>query len=310
MMAHDDPTWKILGTSVQLQKTSQLLIKGINLDQVLNSLGDYPGIGPWLGSREQFRVMVASQDAGNVFGGQKRRLGRFLFACKVVDFQHQTKQLVSDMQNGGTVDTVFHVCTGMAGGTGSGSVIDVICQLRQIYQDGTRYRIIVYGAMPELDPSAKKDTTGNYHANAYAALLELNALAVGAYQPWDTSCEVNGRLSVRDPFNCCYIFSDENEAGNRVNYDEEFTQHRSVVPIPEDCGGEGFHLGFIEAAGRLRKYGARQRAGMFPGHSEALAQLLAGFSFGVKQIAYPEQEIRELLTYEFAPAGRPATAVQ
>src|ERR1039457_440228 len=95
MMAHDDPTWKILGTSVQLQKTSQLLIKGINLDQVLNSLGDYPGIGPWLGSRDQFRVMVASQDAANVFGGQKRRLGRFLFACKAIDFQRQVKQLVS-----------------------------------------------------------------------------------------------------------------------------------------------------------------------------------------------------------------------
>jgi hypothetical protein len=299
MMAHDDPTWKILGTSVQLQKTSQLLIKGINLEQVLNNLGDYPGIGPWLGSREQFRVMVASQDAGNVFGGQKRRLGRFLFACKVVDFQRQTKQLVSDMQNGGTVETVFHVCTGLAGGTGSGSVIDVICQLRQNYQDATRYKIIVYGALPELDPPARKDTTGNYHANAYAALLELNALAVGAYQPWDVSCDVTGRLTVRDPFNCCYLFSDENEAGNRVNYDEELPNIVASFLYQKIVAEKDFIWDSLKRQEGFENMGHAKEPECSPATKKPLRSRQF-FSFGVKQIAYPEQEIRELLTYEFA----------
>ena len=301
MMAHDDPTWKILGTSVQLQKVSQLLIKGISLEQVLNNLGDYPGIGPWLGSREQFRVMVASQDAGNVFGGQKRRLGRFLFACKVVEFQRQVRQLVADMQDGGTVDTVFHVCVGLAGGTGSGSIVDVIAQLRQMKQDSSTYRIIVYAALPELDPPAKKDTTGNYHANAYAALLELNALAVGAYQPWDVSCDVNGRLTVRDPFNCCYLFGDENEKGNRVNYDEELPNvvasflYQKIVAVT-DFNAEWDSLRRQETYENMghAKEPECSPATLKPQRSRQF------FSFGVKQIAYPEQEIRELLTYDFA----------
>ena len=35
MMALDDPTWKILGTNVQLQPSSQLKIAGLNLGDVL-----------------------------------------------------------------------------------------------------------------------------------------------------------------------------------------------------------------------------------------------------------------------------------
>ena len=42
LMSHDDPTWKILGTSVQLRKTSQLLIRGMNLNQVIDNLSNYP----------------------------------------------------------------------------------------------------------------------------------------------------------------------------------------------------------------------------------------------------------------------------
>lgn len=299
MMAHDDPTWKILGTSVQLQGgTSQLRIKGINLDAVLNSLGDYKGIGPWLGNREQFRAMLAAQDAANVFGGQKRRLGRFLFACKVDDFRGKIRPLVRSMQEGGTVDTVFHVCTGLAGGTGSGCVTDVVCQLRQMYPDGTRYRIIIYAALPELDPAPKKDTTGNYHANAYAALLELNALAVGAYKPYDVSCEVSGRLSLQDPFNCCYLFSDENEAGNRVNYDDELPNiaasflYQKIVAVK-------FGWDSLRRQESFENMGHAKEPECSPTTKKPLRCRLF-FSFGVKQIAYPEEEIREMLTYEFA----------
>ncbi len=300
MMAHDDPTWKILGTSVQLQSgTSQLRIKGINLDAVLNNLGDYKGIGPWLGNREQFKVLVATQDAANVFGGQKRRLGRFLFACKVDDFRSKVRQLIRGMQEGGTVDTVFHVCTGLAGGTGSGSVIDVICQLRQMYPDGNRYRIIVYAALPELDPAPKKDTTGNYHANAYAALLELNALAVGAYQPWDVSGEVNGRLSLKDAFNCCYLFNDENEAGNRVNYDDELPNIVASFLYQKIVAVKDFIWDSLRRQESFENMGHAKEPEFSPTTKKPLRCRLF-FSFGVKQIAYPEEEIREMLTYEFA----------
>src|SRR5215470_15691165 len=101
MMAHDDPSWKILGQSVQLKKTSQLRISGLNLASVLDNLGSYPGISPWIGSRETFRNILSSANAANIIGGQKRRLGRFLFACLATQFRKQVDALVKEMETGG-----------------------------------------------------------------------------------------------------------------------------------------------------------------------------------------------------------------
>ena len=37
------------------------------------------------------------------------------------------------------------------------------------------YRIVIYAQLPEEIPNPNWDT-GNYHANGYATLMELNAL--------------------------------------------------------------------------------------------------------------------------------------
>jgi Tubulin like len=54
MMKHDDPSWKILGQSVQLPLSSQLLISGLNLGSVLDNISNFPGIAPWIGDRDAF----------------------------------------------------------------------------------------------------------------------------------------------------------------------------------------------------------------------------------------------------------------
>ena len=173
----DDLTWRILGRGVQLDTRSQLLITGSNLNQILANLDNFPQIRPWIGNREQWRDILNSI-VGETLGGQKRRLGRFLFACKVADFKAQLRHLTSEMQTGGLSAVTFHVCCGLAGGTGSGSVLDVIAQLRNLYRESRTYRILMYALLPEEFSKANWDT-GNYHANGYAALLELNALSVG-----------------------------------------------------------------------------------------------------------------------------------
>jgi len=176
-MKHDDPSWKILGESVQLPLSSQLLISGLNLGTVLDNIGSYPGIAPWIGDREAFRELLNSANAANIVGGQKRHLGRFLFACQVTKFREQLQSLVREIEVGGVSGTTFHVCTGLAGGTGSGSIVDVLSQTRLLYPDKSN-RIIVYALLPDRTPPANR-AQANYHANGYAALLELNALATG-----------------------------------------------------------------------------------------------------------------------------------
>jgi hypothetical protein len=60
MMDLDDPTWRILGRSVQLDRQSQLIITGSNLNQILANLDNFPQIRPWIGNREQWRDILNS----------------------------------------------------------------------------------------------------------------------------------------------------------------------------------------------------------------------------------------------------------
>jgi hypothetical protein len=96
IMGLDDPTWRTLGRSVQLDKRSQLLITGSDLNQILNNLDNFPQIRPWIGDRAQWRDILNSI-VGETLGGQKRRLGRFLFACKASDFTAQLRHLASEL---------------------------------------------------------------------------------------------------------------------------------------------------------------------------------------------------------------------
>jgi hypothetical protein len=297
MMAHDDPTWRVLGQNVQLKQTSQLKIGGLNLMQVLDNLGSFPGISPWLGDRSQFRNILMAANAANIFGGQKRRLGRFLFACKVDDYCAQVREQVREMQIGATADTTFHVCCGLAGGTGSGSIVDALAQLRNLYPT-PNYRIIVYAMLPERDPAPNR-AGDNYHANGYAALLELNALAVGAYQPHDISNGRKGRLTLQDPFNCCYLFADENEDHNRVDVDKELPDivasflYQKIVAVTQ-MNWESLLRQETFQIGNQANVPESSAAGSKPERTRTF------FAFGIKQIAYPEEEIREYLTYGFA----------
>lgn len=305
LMDPDDPTWKILGRSVQLPERSQMLISGMNLRDVVSNLSNYPGIKPWLGSREDWSDIINAADAANIVGGQKRRLGRFLFAGKASEFRRRVAELVREMQQHQNPnfprgnETTFHICCGLAGGTGSGSVVDAISQIRALFSDSA-YRIMIYALLPERNPPAQK-AGANYHANGYAALMELNALSVGTWKPHDVTGVQQSRLDLQDPFNCCYLFNDENEAGVSVNVTSELPDivssflYQKTVEIQNIEWGESNTLLRQETfeVGSQAKYPEMSPKGK-PRRSRSF------FSFGIKQIAYPEIEIREYLTYSFA----------
>ena len=183
MMRQEDHTWRVLGRSVQLDNDSRLIISDANLKAALENLGDYPGIKPWIGKVDEWKDILNAMQGGKIFGGQKRRLGRFLFAMSARRFVESVQKHVNAMTNGGEVRTTFHVVCGLAGGTGSGSVVDACIQLRRIFNQ-SHHRIFIYALLPDRYPPpgwAKQ----NYHANGYAALLELNAMSTGELNPHD-----------------------------------------------------------------------------------------------------------------------------
>jgi hypothetical protein len=73
MMRSDDPSWKILGNSVQIGKSSQVLIMGANLRATLEQVDAYPGISPWIGDKGVW-VEILNGIVGDAIGGQRRRL--------------------------------------------------------------------------------------------------------------------------------------------------------------------------------------------------------------------------------------------
>jgi Tubulin like len=294
MMGIDDPSWKTLGTSVQLPKASQLLITDANLTDRLDNLDSYPGLKHWLGSPQEWRDILNSI-VGATLGGQKRRLGRFLFACKADKFREQVQTQVKLVQNNGITEVTFHVIVGLAGGTGSGSVVDAVAQLRDLYPDSKRYRILIYALLPDAYPHPNWDT-GNYHANGYAALTELNAMSVGAYEPYDVM-GVKDRLKLSDPFNGCYVFSNENENGLTMDVDRDLPSivgdflYQKIVAVKNLSWSS---LGRMENAENGDGSPETAPQARIPERSKRF------LAFGIKRLAIPEEEIGEFLTYSFA----------
>jgi hypothetical protein len=296
MMGLNDATWKTLGESVQLDPRSQLLIGGGDLNQILKNLDNFPNIKPWIGSREQWTDILNSI-VGETLGGQKRRLGRFLFACRTRDFKLQLNQLAGEITTGGEQELTFHICCGLAGGTGGGSVIDVISQVRNLYRDSKKYRVVVYVLLPDEFPAENWDT-GNYHANGYAALLEINALSVNNLRPHDLG-DRGDRLMLSDPFNGCYLFTNHNENGLKVDLDKELPNivadflFQKVLAIR--------HVGAQQIIQRIENAENGDGTPETRAGQKSIPERSKRFlTFGIKRLAIPEIEIREYLSYKFA----------
>jgi len=308
MMGIDDDSWKILGQSVQLGKESQLQIAGMNLKDILENVNDYPGIKPWIGDRDQWRGILQSAQGAKINGAQKRRLGRFLLASKLGDFRDMLSKLVNSMVMGGQNGVVFHVCAGLAGGTGSGTVIDIVTHIRHIYQDQNN-RILLYLLLPDEHPHPNW-AGPNYHANGYAALAELNALSVGQFAPHDltgrhSGVDSNGhaaRIEVQDPFNAAYVFTNENAAGYTVDVDRELPDIVSSFLYNKVVTVSGIGQDKVNQLRRQETYeiGAQAINGEKEFDEGAETRSRRFFSFGIKQISYPEEEIHEYLAYSFA----------
>ena len=173
--------WKVLGKSVHLGESQKVNINGINM-AMLDNINMYPGLKGFL-SPEDLQMMKNKMgpliSAG--IGGQRRRLGRTLLANNLSDrnnslnFESVVKGAVNRLTSNGArdVDVTFHICAGLAGGTGSGSVIDAISQIRTWYpyqEDTKAYKIRLMLYMPEMVLASPRNDAGFYQANGYAAL--------------------------------------------------------------------------------------------------------------------------------------------
>lgn len=282
--------WKVLGKEVDLNRSEYLINTASNVRPVLDDPDSFPGLKDWIEPRGIFDFVKAST-AG---AAQRRKLGRVVFAQNAASFVKALEGRMHELEAGpGKTGAVIHVVCGLAGGTGSGSVVDAVAQIRHKFPEHEKYRILVYALLPEKNSKRVKDVAGfsNYYANGYAALAELNALAVGKYKP--VNLLDGSRLNHDVYFNGCYLVNNVNENGIQFDIDFEVPKIVADFIYQKTLNAEWEGLSRAEKGENdIRNFESDEDIG------KARAKLF--MSFGIKRVVVPEQEIKEYLAYGFA----------
>lgn len=304
--------WKVLGNDVSLSSAQKVSTHGISLS-LLQELNHYPTLNSFISRTD---VPKIEESLGKVIndgiGGQRRRLGRILFANHVNDEHGFAKALENSYNNlkgkSKNAEVHFHIVAGLAGGTGSGSIIDAIAQIRKHYRfsmTGTRYSVHLYLYVPENTIAHSSHNSGFYQANGYAALLELNALSIGKYNPVDVAGEKNPdgsskRIESDSPFEAAYLFSDTNENGHSLDLGNgvpkmvaDFLFHKTI-----SSGADGSNT-------RMKRLETSENDGAEPECDSAgrPSRSRKFLGFGVNRVIYPETEIQEYMTFRHAQQG-------
>ena len=125
------------------------------------------------------KILSASAGAGGV-----RQIGRLLIIEKSDAFVAKVSNLITEAKRGipGNVDVNVHIFTGLGGGTGSGTFLDVCYLVQKALNDigeGGHALTCGYFFLPDVNLSvpavaAKQDISAYIMANGFAAMKELD----------------------------------------------------------------------------------------------------------------------------------------
>jgi hypothetical protein len=309
MMKPDDPEWRVLGRSVQLDRRQTLHIGGMSTAPLLHNLEAYPHLRSWLGDIGQMRRFLDA-NVNPQAAAQRRRYGRLLFANGARDFVSAAGQLKLELSRAsGLGQLTVHLCCGLAGGTGGGSVVDATVLLRRHVatqvvasgghgEHGGEDRLLLYLVPPEQLPKRGWASAENlYHANGYAALAELNALATGRYRPADVHGDGRPAPVPQPAFNGAYVVQNQNAAGRMIDPEHalpqiiaDFIFHKTIsAQTAEVLRAENAENGDFADEPSVDGKDLHERSKRF-------------LTFGIQRLVVPTEEIHEYFTYHHAHA--------
>ena len=315
-----------IGSHIGLNNNSQLKISENNLAQRLNDAQHYPVTHRYIGKKEDWNEIFGAANVNEMAGGQMRRLGVALFEPECTKFVDHVGEIVRQFTKDNNVaGTKFHVCGGLAGGTGSGTFLHVVAQLRSKFTNAELYPIYLYLLLPEENsPWAANGENTNYYANGYAALLELNAYQVrddrntpnkggGLFTPIDLTGQTQRfenvarnepALKADDRLQGSFILDNVNGA-NRTIPMQQITQLFAQLlyqrifmlsNLPDDTEGVRDLRDALSIENMALPPEPTPKVGLnlLPLRSRRFQ------TFGVKKILIPDEEIREYLSACFA----------
>jgi len=216
----DESLWKYQGIDIGLKGDGTLLLQAGRLNEALETHPKPVFVGKdsdWGDVRNDVELATKA-------GNQMRRLGRVNLKFSIDDIVDRVRSMYNSLEVGKqNPKTLIHIVVGLAGGTGSGAVVDVATQLIKTFQEDSKqnYNVLLYLKIPELSvpngwggryEGALKGTSF-YKLNGYAALKEINAMANGYFQPYDITTTRKRVDTESKVIQAAYIITERNDAG-------------------------------------------------------------------------------------------------
>lgn len=296
--------FRVMGQDASFTNDEFLFIKGNDVSYILDHIDSFPSVKGIVKNAQAVKSAIGNLGEA---AGQMRRAGRLLFASNAIAFQNAVQNAFARCAqiSGNESDLFIHIFAGLAGGTGSGSIIDAIVQCRKLYPDAI---ISVYAMIPEMNlPKANMDQ-GRYYQNGYAAINELNALQAGRYVPHDITGNGPAEVwsaRVHGVANGITLYSNVNDNGLRLDSLNELpkvvsdyiyarvflinSQNKSCEDIIRGYNFENmnnFEVEYDELGGDLAD-----------NQEQLIARTKKVNSFGIKRVMYPELRVLKHITY-------------
>lgn len=297
------PDFRVMGQDASFTNNEFLNIKAVDVEHILDHIGNYPSVKGIVSNVAAVKSAIGSLGQA---AGQKRRAGRLLFAANAVGYVNSLRDAYArcEQVSGDSSNLNIHIFAGLCGGTGSGSVVDVLVQTRKTFPNA---KISVYAMIPEMNLPKSDMDQGRYYQNGYAALNELNALQAGRWNPQDVTGGGEARLyndRVKGVADGLTVYSNVNENGLTINslselpkivsdylfariffVSEEDAVNSDIIRAYNFENMDDFALEYDEAAN--------------PGPDGRIpvARTKKVNSFGIKRVMYPELRVLKHITY-------------
>jgi hypothetical protein len=287
--------WTHFGKNLRLDDSSFLYLKDDGQDLQVNALALKPDVSPWIGDTQLLgRFLEGAQ--GIQGANQRRRLGRLLFASNADNIRHAVcDQKIGELTTNGN-QCAIHIFASLAGGTGSGSIVDLVTMLRTRYPNaGVDDGFPIFLYLYITDEDFQEAQVGYFHQNQYSALRDLNALACGKLKPTLLGSSHAGETyKGAEPFTQILLSTGLNDRNSRLKLTK---QHQIVAE-------SAFERIFAYCSGNLDEASQKPLTGedRQPGYpGEPLGNLLRSFRFGssgMRRWEVPTEEIHDLLANE------------
>ncbi|MEA1049461.1 tubulin-like doman-containing protein [Lamprobacter modestohalophilus] len=306
-----DRKWKVFGETLRLQDTEKVLLNPTGIDRILSSLDRYPGIQPWIQDELDFVRDITRGTTEPAGCNQIRRMGRLALANgnSLANVISAVAGRLSELSRDGEAGAEIHVVCTLGCGTGSGTLVDLVVQVQKYLADNAvadKYTLYLHGFATASDVGGVN--TGNFFANQYGALLELNSIRLSIYSPWDIGAKASPtRLDIRSPqdeqkghggtlkdtFKSVALCTEITEGGRLISLDQQIENVAEFL----------FQIGVRQMGNLpkpLRDALTVEDRRQYPADAPGGGRSTAFIGYGVERVAIPEREIREKLAYSFA----------